>query len=146
MFVGLHNLFIFYFGFCVLFFYGLVHACLLCVSNTDHVICQWLRHCDSRACSSYLSYNPNTPILQWDFTVRHYLRAASIISALLDKSVHPRMIPWLLLLRRTCFVALYQMNSRFVWYCSETYSPSSASPACVGQSRGKPALSASVFF
>ena len=33
------------------------------------------------------------PILQWDFTLRHYLSPASIISALLDKSVHPWMMP-----------------------------------------------------
>jgi len=41
--------------------------------------------------------------LKWDFTLRHYLSLASIISAVLDKSVHPLMMPWLLLLRRHLF-------------------------------------------
>ena len=34
-------------------------------------------------------------LLQWDFTLRHYLSPAFTTSALLDKSVHPWMMPWL---------------------------------------------------
>ena len=43
------------------------------------------------------------PILQWDLTLRHYLSPAFTTSALLDKSVHPWMMPRLLLLRRHLF-------------------------------------------
>jgi len=39
----------------------------------------------------------------WDLTLRHYLSPAYTTSALLDKSVHPWMMPRLLLLRRHLF-------------------------------------------
>jgi len=85
-----------------------------------------------------------TSILQWDFRPRHYL------SLLLS---YPLFYPFLLGWCHGCFccVGTYFVvpasdELDFIWYCIATHSPSSASPASAGHSRGESVLSPSILF
>jgi len=70
----------------------------------------------------------------------HHIHSFRQIHSSLDDAMAASVASALLSLR------LDKMYSCFIWYCSKTCSPSSASPAYTGQSHGKPVLSPSILF
>ena len=79
---------------------------------------QFIRHIDLR----WFAVNRRSKLRSFIRQIRSSLddaMAASVASALVSSR-------------------LDQMNCCFLWYCSITHRPSSASSACNGQSRGKP--------